>query len=495
MLTHETGTLARKRTVLFTCILLSLLIIAEAPAPSVMAASPLRVPQDYQTIQGAIDAASPGDTIIVSSGVYAENVVIGKSINLTGASADTTIIDGSGLGAGIMIANTSSVTVSGFTIRNTGFFDSGLGIYSSTMIVIQRNILQASNESNGTYIYNSNTTTVKDNELTGNLNGIGVQRGFGNLIQGNNATANSQDGVRVNSSPGNKIVDNTLRRGVAGLEVIGSSGNIIARNLVANNTQLGISIVNSTSNLVIENRVEFNSGPNFLAGVRLQSSPGNRFYRNNILDNTVCCPPVNEQIFAVSARDITSNNWDNATGSVLKTDSRIRFMDANSNGLWDFNETVALDTNYSGVYDLGDLVIATAKGTTPIIGKALVTDPKVTFIDANGDGSWNREQVVYDNNSNNMFDAGEPAIAGVGGNHWSDYRGLDNGTQGFAGDGIGDTSIPHPCPAGGRPCSLSGPPGVDWYPLMSAWQLTGFNVTASGAPLGGVVPVQVSFTA
>src|SRR6266581_3124296 len=496
MLTHEPRTLARKRPVSLVCILLFLLIAVEIPAPAVMASSPIRVPQDYMRIQDAINAASPGDTIIVSSRIYSENLVIGKPINLTGVSAQTTIIDGSGAGAGITIANTSSVTVSGFTVRNTGFFDSGIVIYSSTKVAVTGNILSASNESNATYVYNSNTTTVKDNVLTGSLNGISVQGGFGNLIQENNATGNLQDGVRINFSPGNKIVANTLRKSVAGLELTASSGNIIARNLVANNTYLGISVVNSTSNLVIENRVEFNSGPNFLAGIRLQNSPGNRFSHNNILNNTVCCPTVNEQIFATNAADIASNNWDNATASALRADPRIGFVDGNSNGIWNFNETVVYDTDNNGIYDLGDRVIAAAKGTTLPTGTFLATDPKIKFIDTNGDGVWNTgEQVVYDNNDNNIFDAGEPAIAGVGGNHWSDYPGLDNGAHGFTGDGIGDTSIPHPCPGGGGPCSLSGSPGVDWYPLMAAWRLTGFNVTASGSPLGGVVPVQVSFTA
>src|SRR6266571_4965741 len=183
MLTREPRTLARKRAVSLVCILLFLLIAVEIPAPAVMASSPIRVPQDYMRIQDAINAASPGDAIIVSSRIYSENLVIEKPINLTGVSAQTTIIDGSGAGAGITIANTSSVTVSGFTVRNTGFFDSGIVIYSSTKVAVTGNILSASNESNATYVYNSNTTTVKDNVLTASLNGISVQGGFGNLIR------------------------------------------------------------------------------------------------------------------------------------------------------------------------------------------------------------------------------------------------------------------------------------------------------------------------
>jgi len=50
------------------------------------------VPRDYPTIQAAVDAAAPGDTINVKSGTYTEEVVIGKDLDLRGAGAATTII-------------------------------------------------------------------------------------------------------------------------------------------------------------------------------------------------------------------------------------------------------------------------------------------------------------------------------------------------------------------------------------------------------------------
>jgi pectin methylesterase-like acyl-CoA thioesterase len=38
------------------------------------------VPDNYPTIQAAVDAASPGDTIIVRDGTYIENVDVTKSL-------------------------------------------------------------------------------------------------------------------------------------------------------------------------------------------------------------------------------------------------------------------------------------------------------------------------------------------------------------------------------------------------------------------------------
>jgi len=50
--------------------------------------------QAYSTIQDAIDAANESDTIYVYSGTYNENIVIEKSLNLTGEDRDSTIITG-----------------------------------------------------------------------------------------------------------------------------------------------------------------------------------------------------------------------------------------------------------------------------------------------------------------------------------------------------------------------------------------------------------------
>ncbi|MCD6240404.1 hypothetical protein J7K27_02620 [Candidatus Bathyarchaeota archaeon] len=51
------------------------------------------VPDDYPTIQEAINAANMGDTIYVRSGVYYEKLILNKTVNLIGENKETTVID------------------------------------------------------------------------------------------------------------------------------------------------------------------------------------------------------------------------------------------------------------------------------------------------------------------------------------------------------------------------------------------------------------------
>lgn len=54
---------------------------------------PVQVPNDFATIQEAIDAASPGDLVLVGPGIYNELVIMWKPIRLQGSGAGSTTID------------------------------------------------------------------------------------------------------------------------------------------------------------------------------------------------------------------------------------------------------------------------------------------------------------------------------------------------------------------------------------------------------------------
>jgi len=73
-------------------------------------------PADFHTIQEAINAANPGDTLNVYNGTYYENVRVNKTLSLIGQNRNTTIINGSQTGDVVHVTN-NKVVISGFTIQ------------------------------------------------------------------------------------------------------------------------------------------------------------------------------------------------------------------------------------------------------------------------------------------------------------------------------------------------------------------------------------------
>src|SRR3954468_16814488 len=86
---------------------------------AVSASADLRVPQDYSTIQAAIDAAPQDATVVVAPGNYRENLLIHRSITLrSDRGARLTVIDGGGVGPVVVAVGTGAelLTIDGFTI-------------------------------------------------------------------------------------------------------------------------------------------------------------------------------------------------------------------------------------------------------------------------------------------------------------------------------------------------------------------------------------------
>src|SRR5260221_490150 len=81
----------------------------------------ISVPIQYASIQAAVDAAVNGNSICVGTGTYNEDVLVNKSILLSGRGADKTIINGQDPNAsGTVYITAPYVVVEGFLVHGDG---------------------------------------------------------------------------------------------------------------------------------------------------------------------------------------------------------------------------------------------------------------------------------------------------------------------------------------------------------------------------------------
>jgi len=213
-------------------------------------------PGNYSKIQDAINDASNGDTVFVfdDSSPYYENLIIDKSINLSGENSISTVIDGVGNLRTIDVT-ADWVNISGFTIEKSGnYWPTGIGIRSSYN-TIKGNII--SNSGSG-IIVGDNYNIITDNTLIKNRDGICLTEDSAyNSVTENNIVSNS-GGIYLKYSSNNNIrANNVISSG--GIRIVYfSNNNTITSNIISNNRD-GISIWYScnyntiTDNLICRN--------------------------------------------------------------------------------------------------------------------------------------------------------------------------------------------------------------------------------------------------
>jgi parallel beta-helix repeat protein len=282
-------------------ILINLVVILIEIAPVVKApttiyvddmpgAGPGNPAENFTKIQDAINAANLGDTVYVYSGTYYENVLVNKTINLTGKNRDTTIIDGGG-GAETVQVEANWVNVSGFTFTNGN--NEGINLY---------------------YVQNC---TIFNNNAFSNKYGIRLSVSFNNNITGNTASNNDR-GIALSGAERNNIKGNMVSNNMYGIYGVGGWNNITS-NTVISNTRDGIHLGGSIINNIIGNNISNNR-----FGISLLDSRWHTISDNTMINNGIGID--GEELEVWNSHDIDTSNtvngkpvyyWKNQTGGKI----------------------------------------------------------------------------------------------------------------------------------------------------------------------------------
>jgi parallel beta-helix repeat protein len=282
-------------------------------------AATINVPDDYPTIQAAVNAAYAGDTINVAAGRYTEQVSVNQSLTLAGAGAGSTTIQAPAElvndpdDAKTIVLFTGAITaeISGFTIQgpvnglNFGIYvrdGATANIHDNTVKDIRDELLSGAQYGYGIEIGKYNDTSPYVNQIghatithnivfgyqktgiecegtgssatiTGNTvtgaglipttaqNGIQIRRGATGSINTNTVTGNAYTGHEVNAS---------------GIAVTHPGNDVVIQNNIVNHNTANIYTYQADGVQILNNQVSDAADGRVVAGITADSD----FYGN-----------------------------------------------------------------------------------------------------------------------------------------------------------------------------------------------------------------------
>lgn len=250
----------------------------------------LTVPDNYRTIQAAIDAAGPGETVRVRPGIYHESVHIDKNVSLQGVDRDGVIIQSNDAAVSTLsIRNGQGLSIESITflgakggnpdksapvvnlvatnaaIRNcTVQSGAATGVYMHSASGSVSNCLVSGNGTSGIVV----TGRSKDVTLTGNQcnnnggSGIYFSNGGNATVEKNICADNVWYGIVAAGEGVNPVlVANECRgSGYCGIYIGEGAGGTVSKNICGSNVWHGVSIISKECSVTVtENTCDDNA--------------------------------------------------------------------------------------------------------------------------------------------------------------------------------------------------------------------------------------------
>jgi len=168
----------------------------------------------FNKIQDAVDSVPEGGIVYVGNGTFFENIIISKSIIITGNGTNLTLINGMGKGDVVKI-EADWVTFGGITATGSGGGprDAGIKVEGNHAGIFETECI---NNSHGLYLRNSDYHFISNNSFNANhQSGIQIERSYYNDIINNTCSGNRNHGVilyysKYNQFLGNQLFNNSL---------------------------------------------------------------------------------------------------------------------------------------------------------------------------------------------------------------------------------------------------------------------------------------------
>jgi parallel beta-helix repeat protein len=268
--------------VVLLCLIGALAFAGDLHAARAISAT-IVVPDDFPTIQEAVNHAAEGDTILVRGGTYCEHLVVNKTVTLVGESTSTTVVDGNGTGHVIHVVS-DNVTVTGFTVQRSGnthmpALEAGICLNRSAGCLIQGNLLVDNGFCGISLLYSHRNTICNNTVVRSSWDGIHLLTSNYNVIANNTVDSlwggiNGHGGFHYNNVTGNTITNTTHA-----MFYHDATHNLIHENTITTAAAEGIWLQDQVS----YNHVTDNHVANASVAIRVQGPN----YNNTVARNTI----------------------------------------------------------------------------------------------------------------------------------------------------------------------------------------------------------------